>query len=290
MIALAVSSLVADRLAGRHRSGVGLDNVDRHRGRAALFQTVEDAILEVSVHGDASVVDVGERAVGVEGQQALRGPVAGGPGVSNVGDQLGGEGIGVGVGVVGQHARGDVDHQRAAANDGIGVVLLLRGRVDGDLDRRVGGQPERVGHPVGERVEPVIAGGRLIGERAVGGQTRHQRAVRRPGEQRRGQRIAVGVHVVQQHALVALIERAVDGDGIGIVDAPRLEVGQQRPGKEPRPATSSDLCPRAGPPCDATTAHCRPSSDTNCRRTALRRQGCGRQSFRLPADGPSFPA
>ena len=89
--------------------------------------------------------------------------------VGGLRDDVRGQGVAVGVGVVGQHAGGNIDRQHAVLGDSITVADGHGGRVGGnrDVDRgrvRVG---RSVVGRVGERVGAGVTRGGRVDERAV---------------------------------------------------------------------------------------------------------------------------
>ena len=134
-------------------------------------------------------------------------------------DQGCGQGVAVGVGVVGQHVAGE----GAVLADGIRIVVRDGGivdRVDGDRHGCNGTGAGSVADGVGEAVGAVVVGVRGVGEGAI--RVERQGAVCRSVDEGGGEGIAVDIAVIGEHArrqAVVLVEceRVVLGDG-GVVD------------------------------------------------------------------------
>src|SRR5207244_676347 len=170
-------------------------------GRAVRRPVVTGLVGEGVAGGLAAVVGVAEGVVGVEADAAVGG-------VAELG---GGEGVGLGVGVVRQHAgRRAVEHRdRAALGDGGAVADRYGGVVDGSDRNRDGGRAAALG--VGRAVRrPVVAG--LVGEgvarclaavvavAACPARLASDLAVGGVAELGRREGVALGVGVVRQHA------------------------------------------------------------------------------------------
>ncbi len=187
---------------------------DRDRGRVggqpALGIVVGEAVRTVEV-GEGRV---GEGAVGVQGQGAVR----------DAADQGGGKGITGGRRVVGQDA-GRRDRERGIFVDGIGVVG--RHRRDGvhrERDRGDVAVEAAVVGAEGEAVAAGVIGVRRVDEGAAG--VERQRPVERTragraGVEDRGERITVGIAGVGQNAGGLDREAAVLGQGVTVVDGHR---------------------------------------------------------------------
>src|SRR2546426_1049167 len=153
---------------------------------------------------------VSETAVAVQVQRA----------VSGAGDEDRGERIAIDVGVIGQHARGNDRESRVfgcrvtvVGHDAAGAARRIVDRGDGDGD---GGVSGAVNLAYGDYRDlpscPTRLSSGLVSETAVAVQV--QRAVSRAGDEDRGERIAIDIGVVGQHARGGDCESRVFGCGV----------------------------------------------------------------------------
>src|SRR5437870_5380608 len=236
-----------DRAALGHggRGGVGVGLVvhrrDRNRGggrgaalgvrRAVRRAVVAGLVGEGVAGGLAAVVAVAEGAVGVEGHAA----------VGRVAELGGGEGVALGVRVVGQDAGGGaVEHgDRAALRHGGAVVVGDRRVVDRRARNRDGGRGAALGVRravrravvaglVGEGVGGCLAAVVAVAEGAVG--VEGHAAVGRVAELGGGEGVGLGVGVVGEDAGGGAVEhgdRAALGHGGAVVVGDRRVVDRR---------------------------------------------------------------
>src|SRR5262249_30199749 len=158
-------------------------DVDGDGGHVAVQGAVVGLVRETVRPQEEQVRRVGERAVGVQAQRAVRRPA----------HQHGGEGGAVHVAGSAQGAWGR-DQRREGGGGVVTVIDGDRGVVDRCDRERDGGRgtgQHAVAGLVRERVRAVEVGGRRVGEGTVGVQ--RQRPVGRAGHQYRRQGIPVGV-------------------------------------------------------------------------------------------------
>ena len=209
--------VLGGRVAVRHRDRGGVGGGDRQadRDRVGVEGPVVGLVGEAVGADVAGRRDVADRAVGAQGQAA----------VADVGHQDRGQGVAVGVGVVGQDARGG-DHEGRVLGRGVRVGHRDRGGIGGGHGQADGGGV-RVDRPVvglvGEAVGTDIAGRRDVADRAVGAQG--EGAVADVGHQDRAQGVAVGIGVVAEDARGGDRQGRVLGGRVGVGHGDRGGVG-----------------------------------------------------------------
>ena len=155
-----------------------------------------------------------------------------------------GQGVAVGVGVVGEDARGS-DHEGRVLGGGVRVGHRDRGGIGGGHGQ-ADGDGVRVEGPVvglvGEAVGTDIAGRRDVADGTVGAD--RDRAVGRIGDLDRGEGVAVGVGVVGQDARGGDDEGRVLGRGVRVGHRDRGGIGGDR--EAGHPARAPDQGSRYG--------------------------------------------
>ena len=210
--------VLGDGVAVAHRRWRIVDRgyADGDRGERAVHGPVIGFVGEAVGAVVIGVRPVAQPAIGVQAQRSMR----------RTGDQHGGQGIALDIGVVGEHAARRRHQQNNILGDGVAVIhrhwrIVDRGDADGDRGERAVHGP--VIGLVGETVGAVVVGGGRVAQSAIGLQ--RQRPMRRAGDQHGGQGIVLDIGVVGEHAARrGHRQRGVLGDGVAVVHRHRRVV------------------------------------------------------------------